>query len=72
LKKLKVNKEVTVLQFGGEIIKFVGYHHGENSLYDSITKMSNELFNNINLIQGIGQFGTLHDNKSSSARYIQV
>lgn len=50
----KLNETKTVLQFGGVVTDYVGYHHGEASLHGTITKMANRLFNNINLLKGEG------------------
>jgi DNA topoisomerase-2 len=74
-RKLKYSgKTLKVAQLGGYVAEHTNYHHGEQNLYDTITKMANEFpgSNNIPLFYRDGQFGTrLQGGKdAASARYI--
>ena len=68
------NKEVKVEQFGGEVTKRAGYHHGAASLYQTMVGLAQNFVgsNNINLLEPNGMFGTrLQGGKdNASARYI--
>ena len=72
--KRNLVKEIKVAQFGGYISEHSGYHHGENSLMQTIVGMAQDFVgsNNINLFQPNGQFGTRLQGGSDSAseRYI--
>jgi DNA gyrase/topoisomerase IV subunit B len=67
-------KSLKVAQLGGYVAEHTNYHHGEQNLYETITKMANEFpaSNNIPLLYRDGQFGSRlqggHD--AASARYI--
>ena len=67
-------KSLKVAQLGGYVAEHTNYHHGEQNLYETITKMAMEFpaSNNIPLLYRDGQFGSRlqggHD--SASARYI--
>lgn len=66
-------KEIKVAQLAGFVSEKTAYHHGEQCLFDTITKMAQNFVgtNNINLLQPIGQFGSrLSSNDYASARYI--
>jgi len=74
-KNLKYSgKSLKVVQLGGYVAEHTNYHHGEQNLYETITKMANEFpaSNNIPLLYRDGQFGSRlqggHD--AASARYI--
>lgn len=74
-RKLKYSgKTLKVAQLGGYVAEHTNYHHGEQNLYDTITKMANEFpgSNNIPLLYRDGQFGTrgTGGKDSASARYI--
>ena len=66
--------EVKVAQLAGFVSEFTAYHHGEASLLGTIVNMSQDFVgsNNVNLLDGVGQFGTrLAGGKdAASARYI--
>ena len=75
LKNLKFNgKSLKVAQLAGWVAEKTGYHHGEQCLYDTITKLANDIvgMGNIPLLFRDGQFGTrLEGGKDASAgRYI--
>jgi DNA topoisomerase-2 len=60
-KKLTYNKKsLKVAQFAGYVAEHMGYHHGEQNLYDTITKMGQRFpgSNNIPLFYADGQFGS--------------
>ena len=63
-------------QLGGSVKKIAGYHHGQNSLYDTMIKMGQQFTgsNNISLLKTRGNFGTRrHGGKNSAAaRYISA
>lgn len=67
-------KSLKVAQLGGYVAEHTNYHHGEQNLYETITKMANEFpaSNNIPLLYRDGQFGSRlqggHD--AANARYI--
>jgi DNA topoisomerase-2 len=73
LKNLKT-KSLKVAQFAGYVSENTNYHHGEQNLYDTITKMAQNIIgtNNIPLLFGDGQFGSRLQNgkDAASARYI--
>lgn len=68
------NTEIKVAQLGGYVAEKTEYHHGEQSLYDTIIKMAQNFIgsNNINYLTPNGNFGTrrLGGKDASSARYI--
>ena len=72
--KRNLKKEIKVAQLAGYISENSAYHHGEQSLYDSIIGMAQNYVgsNNIELLEPRGQFGTrLAGGKdSASPRYI--
>ena len=75
LKKLKyTGKTLKVAQLAGYVAEKTAYHHGEQNLYDTITKMANEFpgSNNIPLLFRDGQFGSRLNNgkDAANARYI--
>ena len=65
LRNLKyTGKTLKVAQLAGYTAEHSGYHHGEQNLYDTITKMANSFIgsNNIPLLYRDGQFGCLDPN----------
>jgi DNA topoisomerase II len=72
--KRNLYSEIKVSQLSGYVSEKTSYHHGENSLMDTIINLAQTFVgsNNINLLKPIGQFGTrLQGGKdSSSPRYI--
>jgi DNA topoisomerase-2 len=76
-KKLKYSgKTLKVAQLAGYVAEVSGYHHGEQNLYDTITKMAHNFVgsNNIPLLYRDGQFGSrLSGGKdAANARYIHT
>ncbi len=77
LKKLHFHgKTLKVAQLAGFIAEKTAYHHGEQNLYDTITKMAHDFpgSNNIPLLFRDGQFGSrLSGGKdAANARYIHT
>ena len=76
LRKLNYNSKKTlkVAQLAGYVAEHTNYHHGEQNLFETITKMANEFpgSNNIPLLYRDGQFGSrLNGGKdAANARYI--
>lgn len=72
--KRNLKKEIKVAQLAGYISENSAYHHGEQSLYDSIIGLSQDFVgsNNIELLVPKGQFGSRLQGGSDSAspRYI--
>lgn len=74
-RKLRYNgTSLKVAQLGGYVAEHTNYHHGEQNLFETITKMANEFpgTNNIPLLYRDGMFGTrLSGGKdAASPRYI--
>lgn len=77
IKNLKyTGKSLKVAQLAGYVAEKTAYHHGEQNLYDTITKMANAFpgSNNIPLLYRDGQFGSrLSGGKdAANARYIHT
>jgi DNA topoisomerase-2 len=72
--KRNLKKEIKVAQLAGYISENSAYHHGEQSLYDSIIGLAQDFVgsNNIELLAPKGQFGGRLQGGSDSAspRYI--
>ena len=72
--KRSLTKEIKVAQLSGYVSENAAYHHGENSLQDTIVGLAQNFVgsNNINLLQPNGTFGSrLQGGKdAASARYI--
>jgi hypothetical protein len=69
-----LKKEIKVAQLAGYVSENSAYHHGEQSLYDSIIGMAQDYVgsNNIELLEPKGQFGSrlCGGKDSASPRYI--
>ena len=59
--KRNLKKEIKVAQLAGYVSEHSAYHHGEQSLYDSIIGLAQDFVssNNIELLKPKGQFGCL-------------
>ena len=72
--KRNLISDLKVSQLAGYVSEHTSYHHGEQSLQDTIINLAQDFVgsNNINLLVPSGQFGTrLHGGKdASSPRYI--
>eukprot|EP01061_Rhynchopus_euleeides_P007194 TRINITY_DN16183_c0_g1_i1.p1 TRINITY_DN16183_c0_g1~~TRINITY_DN16183_c0_g1_i1.p1 ORF type:complete len:1314 (+),score=374.50 TRINITY_DN16183_c0_g1_i1:126-4067(+) len=69
--------DMRVAQLGGAVSEMTNYHHGETSLFDTITKMAQDFVgsgNNVPLLVPVGQFGTrlAGGSDNASARYIST
>ena len=82
-RNLTSNKQsLKVAQLGGYVAEKTNYHHGEQNLYQTITKMAHEFpgTNNIPLLYRDGQFGCLDpetlilmwDGRTKKAKDIEV
>ena len=58
--KRKLKGEIKVAQLSGYVAEHSAYHHGEQSLCQTIVTMAQNFVgsNNVNLLLPIGQFGT--------------
>lgn len=69
-------KQMKVSQFGSIVSANTGYHHGENSLYEAIIKLTQNYIgsNNLNYFKPKSQFGSREKNgkDASSPRYIYM
>lgn len=67
-------KNIKVAQLAGKVAELTQYKHGEQNMYDTITKMAQGFVgsNNIPLLKPFGEFGSAFNNGSdaASARYI--
>lgn len=65
-------KEVKIAQAAGEVALNTHYNHGENSMGNTLVGLAQNYpgSNNVNLLEPIGQFGSILTNESSSHRYI--
>jgi DNA topoisomerase-2 len=76
LKRNLVKKPLKVAQLAGYVSENSAYHHGENSLNDTIVGMAQDFVgaNNVNLLLPDGQFGSrIQGGKDSAApRYIHT
>ena len=75
LKNLRyAGKTMKVAQLAGFVAEKTNYHHGEQCLFETITKMAHDFVgsNNIPLLYRDGQFGTrlLGGDDAANARYI--
>lgn len=75
LKKLRYSStSLKVAQLGGYVAEKTNYHHGEQNLFETITKMANEFpgSNNIPLFYRDGMFGSRNSGgkDAASPRYI--
>lgn len=72
--KRNLYAEIKVSQLSGYVSEKTNYHHGENSLMDTIVSLAQNFVgsNNMNLLEPVGQFGTrlLGGKDASSPRYI--
>ena len=72
--KRNLRKEIKVAQLAGYVSEQTSYHHGEQSLMDTIINLAQDYpgSNNINLLYPSGQFGTrlMGGKDASSPRYI--
>ena len=57
--KKKLTSEIKVAQLSGYVSEHTAYHHGENSLQETIINMAQNFVgsNNMNLLEPCGQFG---------------
>ena len=70
----KKNTLLKVTQLSGFVSDITHYHHGEDSLHNTIIKMAQKHIgsNNIPILYGKGQFGTREGGKPPQPRYVKV
>jgi DNA topoisomerase-2 len=72
--KKNMNTEKKVGNVASEVQGFTQYHHGEDSLCDTIVNMAKSYVgaNNINYCMPQGTFGNRSSTKAAAARYIRT
>jgi len=63
-------KSLKVFQLAGKIASDAFYHHGNQSLENSIITVAQHFKNNASLLDEDGQFGSLRSPKAGASRYI--
>lgn len=63
-------KSLKVFQLAGKIASDAFYHHGNQSLENSIVTVAQHFKNNAPLLEEDGQFGSLRSPKAGASRYI--
>jgi len=68
------DKSLKIFQLGGSIADKMAYHHGDASLNATIAYMAQNFIGarRFPYLIGVGQFGSRHNHKPGSARYIGV
>jgi DNA topoisomerase-2 len=68
--------DTKLIELAGDVMKSANYHHGDQSLHETIIKLAQDYpgANNLPLLEGIGQFGSRRKNGDDTpgARYISV
>lgn len=65
-------KPMKVFQLTGRTAMEAYYHHGNQSMDDLITNMGQKFKNNMPILDGIGQYGTLRSPMAGASRYIST
>ena len=65
-------KSMKVFQLTGRTAMEAYYHHGNQSMDSLITNMGQKFKNNIPILDGIGQYGTLRSPEAGAPRYIST
>lgn len=65
-------KPIKVFQLTGRTAMEAFYHHGNQSMDDLITGMGQTFKNNLPILEGIGQYGTLRSPIAGAPRYIST
>ncbi len=63
-------KALKVFQLSGKVASDCYYHHGDQSLSNSIINIAQKFKNNAPLLEEDGQFGSLRSPQAGAARYI--
>jgi DNA topoisomerase-2 len=63
-------KELKVFQLAGKVASDAFYHHGNQSLENAIITMAQDFKNNMPLLHGEGQFGSLRSPEAGAPRYV--
>lgn len=64
------DKPMKVFQLTGKVAADAYYHHGNQSMDTLITTMSQSFKNNLPVLDGVGQLGTLRSPSAGAPRYI--
>jgi DNA topoisomerase-2 len=68
--------DTKLIELAGDVMKSANYHHGDQSLHETIIKLAQDYpgANNLPLLEGIGQFGSRRQNGDDTpgARYISA
>lgn len=66
--------QTTVARMSNHASEVTSFLHGEENMADTIVNMGRDFagYNNLPLVQKIGQYGTRLDNEASAARYIKA
>ena len=65
-------KPMKVFQLGGQVSSLAMYAHGDASMNGAITSMGQTFKNNLPLLDGVGQYGSLRVPVAGAPRYIGV
>ena len=65
-------KPMKVFQLTGRTAMEAYYHHGNKSMDDLITNMGQKFKNNLPILDGIGQYGSLRSPMAGAPRYIST
>ena len=65
-------KPMKVFQLTGRTAMEAYYHHGNQSMDDLITNMGQKFKNNLPILDGIGQYGSLRSPMAGAPRYIST
>ena len=66
------DKPLKIFQFGGRVAADAMYHSGDASLNGAIIGMAQPFKNSIQLLDNLGQFGTLRSPEAGAPRYIST
>ena len=65
-------KPVRVFSIVGSVSSFAYYHHGDASCSEAVCNMNQTFKNNIPLLEGFGQYGSLRNPFHAQSRYIST
>ncbi len=65
-------KPIKVFMLTGRVASEAYYHHGNQSMDALITNMGQKFKNNMPVLEGIGQYGSLRSREAGASRYIST
>ena len=65
-------KPIKVFMLTGRVASEAYYHHGNQSMDALITNMGQKFKNNMPVLDGIGQYGSLRSREAGASRYIST